>query len=300
MSVYGNRDKMWFGTIDSQTGATRMQWIPTPNSGADVSSLGMGSEATLLNGGGYQRNSWDSHKMFQFTWGESASLELASAIESYRNGSYGRGLIHFIDPMHYHTNVLPKRVADPSMAVNFEAEPLVPDVYPTSVPTGNTPTGLPVNSAVYSGPVSVNSASAIPVVVPPLHSVSFGWSGEATSPSAGFATVAIGVSGFSGGITPPIPTTSANVTSVSGVAGANGGLVIILPAIASGESITVAAMNARIFAPGEAVDHSGPWYAGQGHSGCRFVGNPTLVNYNGVDGGQVGLSCTLTEVGAWA
>lgn len=43
----------------------------------------------------------------------------------------------------------------------------------------------------------------------------------------------------------------------------------------------------------------GPWYSGEGHSGCRFVGNPTVVNYNGVGGGQIGLSAIFTEVGAW-
>lgn len=43
----------------------------------------------------------------------------------------------------------------------------------------------------------------------------------------------------------------------------------------------------------------GPWMSGEGHSGCRFQGNPTIVNYNGVGGGQLGLSAIFEEVGAW-
>ena len=41
----------------------------------------------------------------------------------------------------------------------------------------------------------------------------------------------------------------------------------------------------------------GPWHGGQGHSGCRFDGQPTYVEYTGVNGGQVGFSATFREVG---
>lgn len=43
----------------------------------------------------------------------------------------------------------------------------------------------------------------------------------------------------------------------------------------------------------------GPWHTGEGHSGARFVGDPIVVEYNGVDGGQIGIAATFREVGAW-
>lgn len=128
MDLFDNIEKMWFGT------ERKMTWIDTPNTGAAAGSIGSNASAVLLGGGGSVRQSVDSHKGYQFSWGESADQRLVSLMESYRNGSYGRGLLYFSDPMYYRTNVLPKRHADPSMAVNWEAEPLVRDVSPTAVP----------------------------------------------------------------------------------------------------------------------------------------------------------------------
>ena len=42
------------------------------------------------------------------------------------------------------------------------------------------------------------------------------------------------------------------------------------------------------------------WIGGQGHSGVRFIGKPTYVEYNGVNGGQVGFAASFVEVGSWS
>lgn len=151
MGLYDNIERMWFGTEQ------KMGWVETPQTGADVSSLGMSSDSTLQNGGGNVRNSWDSHKTYQFSWGNSAPPSLVSLIQAYRNGSYGRGFLYFHDPMHYTTNLLPKRWADPSMAVNHEAEPLIPDANPTAVPVVSTVNNYPVNAASYTLPPGYSS-----------------------------------------------------------------------------------------------------------------------------------------------
>lgn len=303
MSLFNNRDQMWFGTIDPTTFARNMRWIPTPNTGADVSSLGFSAESTLLNGGGYARNSWDSHKNYQFSWGESASPELVSVMQAYRNGSYGRAPLYFNDPMQYQTNLLPKRVADPSMAVNYEAEPLVPGLYPRAVSTGATPTGLPAQSAVYDAfPIGQIVFAVIPV--PPGHTVGFGWSGQSTETfgTYGISSVPMGITGWTGGNFPaPLPASSDTLISSTGVASSGGGALVLATSYAEGQSpITISGMTVRIAPPGEVLNTGGPWYSGEGHSGCQFVGNPTVVNYNGVDGGQLGLSVNLKETGAWA
>ncbi|AWY06379.1 hypothetical protein SEA_TANDEM_49 [Microbacterium phage Tandem] len=151
MGLYENVERMWFGTEQ------RMGWIETPQTGADVSSLGQSANAVLQNGGGTVRNSWDSHKVYQFSWGTGATPSMVSLLQAYRNGSYGRGLLYFHDPMFYATNLLPKRWADPSMAVNFEAEPLVPDANPTAVPVVSTANNYPVSAASYSLPANYSS-----------------------------------------------------------------------------------------------------------------------------------------------
>lgn len=155
MDLYDNApvDRMWFGTEQ------KMGWIETPQTGADVSSLGRSENAVLENGGGVARNSWDSHKVFQFSWGNGATPSMVSLLQAYRNGSYGRGLLYFHDPMFYHTNLLPKRWADPSMAANYEAEPIIPDVWPTTTPIVATPANHPITQANYNVTSNYSSQS---------------------------------------------------------------------------------------------------------------------------------------------
>lgn len=291
VDIFFNRDRMWFGTEE------RMGWIETPQTGAEVSPVGFGASATNLNGGGYVRNSWDSHKVHQFSWGEGASLPLASMLHAYRNGTYGRGLIYFHDPMYYGANILPRRWADPSMALNYEATPLIPDVWPRSTPTGDNSNDLPVNTTIYDvegGYNSQTNASELFIPIPPGFTLLLGAIYTTGDPNAVlYARTPAGSA--------PITMTDRNASD-------------IMPQIVSGhpwvrigfrnatnfqQTFSIVAMSARLVPPGEPADPLGPWRSGEGHSGCRFEGSPTLINYDGVDGGHVGLACTLTETGAW-
>lgn len=306
MSTFYNRDKMWFGTI-SPTFSTNMRWIDTPNTGADVSSLGASAEETLVNGGGYARNSWDSHKTYQFSWGESTSPQLVSTIQGYRNGSFGRDLLYFIDPMTYGTNVLPKRWADPSMANNYEAESLWFGQSPRLTPTGSNSLGLPSQMATYDlevNPSGADLGSALTVPVPPNFTAGVGWVGTTTTP--GGAGVYVAASGASSTpfspLTTPLARSGSSLMNNVVTFGPNGGLLIfaLYNITASPQTISIAGITVRMAPPGETLNTSGPWMSGEGHSGCRFVGTPTVVNYNGIGGGQMGLSCVLKETGAWA
>lgn len=290
MDLYDNSpvDRMWFGTEE------RMTWIETPQTGADVSSIGQTANEVLLNGGGTVRNSWDSHKVYQYSWGDGASPSLVSLLQAYRNGSYGRGLLYFHDPMYYSTNLLPKRWADPSMAVNEEAESLVPDVTPTASPQVATDNMYPSQAANYSLPGNFDSqadGSELFLPIPPGFTLAFGsvHSGAGQmyyrTPS-GRTTVT--------GLALNAPTVT-NVT-ISGVPWVRLGFFNSLPVP---RSITLGGMTARLARSVTSDLSAGPWFSGEGHSGCRFQGNPTVVNYNGVGGGQIGLSAVLQEVGAW-
>lgn len=139
-----NRRKFWFGTEE------RMQYILVPNSGADMGSEGWSASGTTLNGLGYGYHSRGSHKTYAFEWPESSTREDARLMQSYYEGTYGRGLTYFLDPLIYDQNVLPARWADPSIALDDEGSGLVYGVTPTAVtPTDLLANDLPILSARY-------------------------------------------------------------------------------------------------------------------------------------------------------
>lgn len=287
MDLFDNVEKMWFGT------ERKMMWIDTPNTGAGASSLGAFAESNLLNGGGYARQSADSHAEYQFSWGESASQSLVSTMESYRNGSYGRGLLYFSDPMYYRTNILPKRWADPSMAVNFEAEPLVRDANPSAVPQVDTDNSYPVDAASYllqSGYSSQADGSELFIPIPPGFTLALGavFSGS----GAVYVRTPAGITNLT-----PLGLASPMVTNYT-VTGQPWARLGLRNTGATG-SLTIGGMTARLATTVTSDVTAGPWYAGKGHSGCRFSGDPTVVNYSGAAGGRIGLALNLKEVGAW-
>lgn len=288
MGLYDNIEQMWFGTEQ------KMGWVETPQTGADVSSIGQSASATLQNGGGTVRNSWDSHKVYQFSWGTGASQSLVSLLQGYRNGSYGRGLLYFHDPMYYATNLLPKRWADPSMAVNFEGEPLVPDANPVGVPQVSTANNYPVTAASYTLPAgysSANNGTELFLPIPPGHTMVLG----AAYSGAGevYARTNSGITAL-----PQLGLADGQVASLSysDVPWVRLGL---RNTGASAATVTISGMTARLSSSPTSDLLMGPWMSGEGHSGCRFQSGPTVVNYNGVSGGQIGLSAVFQEVGAW-
>lgn len=142
--AYDNRDNFWFGTIQHS------EFIRTPNRGADSSPESWGVEGTLLNGGGYGVHSWGSHKKYTYEWPSFSSRQAAQKMKSYRDGTYGRGLLYFIEPTIYTTNLFPARWADPSMTLGNEGVQLIRDVKMTAVPTPSASANdLPITSVEY-------------------------------------------------------------------------------------------------------------------------------------------------------
>lgn len=320
-----DRRQMWFGTEQS------MRWIPTPQSGAEMGAEGAHSEGTLINGGGFSQHSWGSHRVYDFEWPGSSARQAAQLMKSYRDGTYGRGLIHFIDPLTYDLNILPARWADPSMAVGDEGSTLVYGVDPVGVPTsGREKHDLPVVSAHYNlnntpvGYRGVEDSLFIPI--PPAHQLLLG----AFYTTTGDAGVYITEVPFSGPESAPVRIASIGqdnpfVTNTS-IAGLKGIRLWVGRMSSAAASVTLTAMTARITRPsrtnagvvlgygegpyGEGpyggalsaaaeIDMRGPWVGGMGHSGCRFSAVPAYVANTGVNGGQVGYAATLREVGSW-
>lgn len=297
-------NKMWFGTREN------MQWIDTPLSGADVSPQTWTAGGTLLNGGGWQKNAEGSHKTYNYSWRNSSTRQTAQLMQSYRDGDYGTGLIYFVDPLTYNTNILPKGWASPHLTTNGGYPSLVPDVTPTRV-------------ARTSGTTSQDHHNSYPTgwaryVIPATHRA---------PPVRLFLPIPEGFSLFLGGVynasdnaavrirrvkgdgsygtvftLHPTPVYDSRATTSEVIGNGDRGVEIWVEKTGSGiATIDLKAFTARLQPDFKAPDaiSLGPWVGGQGHSGVRFDGAPTYIEYNGVGGGQVGYAATFREVGAW-
>lgn len=281
------RSKMWFGTKG------HMEWIKTPLSSADVSPAGYSANLDLLNGGELIRTSRASHRVFQFSWSNASARVEAQRMQNYYAGTFGRGLLYFIDPLTYGFNVLPPYVADPSMGNDYEGPQLVPNVDPTTIASPYALSGLPVNGAKYTIPTSFDNNNPVKFWVP----IPIGFKLEvcawfaSTSTTAGVFCEQTDASGnsISTSLLANNTVTEVNTRGANIYVGRTG----TAAADVSLYGITAVLVQETMDTPVVA------WSGGMGHSGCRFSGAPTLVNYNGVNGGQVGFSAELVETGAW-
>lgn len=321
--AYATRKKLWMDVEGGWSG-----WFKTPSSGADSSPLGWGVDGTFLSGGGYAQNSFGSHKRYQYAWGDSSSRQDAQFMKSLSDGTYGRGLIHFIEPTIYDQNILPARLADPSMAVDDEGASLVYGVTPTPVDTVNWQVNLlPSVSARYVltdiDPGYRGVVDSVYVPIPEGYTLFVG-AFYSTTDSGGIFARRILSDGTSGG---DIPLTkinqSASFVTTDSFSNIRGIRIWVGKTAAGTASVTARALIARLvrtqelIVPGAGYGEGGygqepyggiiiprritqgPWVGGMGHSGCRFVGKPSFVTNTGVNGGQIGFAATFQEVGSW-
>lgn len=321
-SVTTRRNALWFGTVEYS------QWLPTPLSGAEMSPEAWGDGGVMLNGGGYESGSWGSHKVYTFEWPESTSREVAQTIKSYADGTWGRGLIYFQDPLAYDLNVLPARWADPSMALDNEGASLVYGVDPTPAATSGWQNfGLPITGAYYnlmgtpSGFRGVEDAVYVPI--PAGYTLFLGCFYDKTGSGGIFMTPqnSNGSLGAAVTLTAKGPYDADLLSDF--VEGYPGVWLWVGKSAAGAATVTARALIARL-APTISVpvtsgygvspyglgpygdpyyDLSGApspfWVGGMGNSGVRFSGKPTYVANNGVGGGQVSVAATFREVGSW-
>lgn len=291
-----------------------MQWVDTPLSGASSTPESWRAGATYLNGGGFVQHAWDSHKVYDFSWRNSSARQAAQLMKSYRDGTYGRGLIYFTDPLIYDTNILPPRWADPGMALNYEGPSHVTNAEPEEVPFSGFKTNrYPVRQVRYdlsSVRPGYREQDSVFIPVPEGYYIFFGSVYSFTGTGGVFVApvYSSGVTGTPVRLTPVDPALhDIHSTDVSFMGGDLTGVRLYFGRTSGVPStVTVGALSARLLSQSEALSPAlrsakllGPWVGGQGHSGCRFDGEPTYVEYNGVNGGQVGYSARFREVGSW-
>lgn len=298
------RKNLWFGTTD------RMQWVATPNRGADVSPEGWSAGGATLQGGAFQLNSFSSARNYIFEWPPSSSREAAQLMKSYADGTFGRGLIYFVDPLIYDTNVLPAMWADPSMAVGEESHLLSPGATISYAPTtGNPDFQLPVRTVTYDfssagvmSDATLDDSNSVFLPIPDGFQLVIGVLGSYSGGGAvRYSRVSLG-GATSGAVAIPAlsPAGTSLFSAVITPAPGEVGVRIWVGKTASGAaSATLTALHARLVKVGSTLSGPNYWVGGQGHSGCRFSGKPTYMNHTGVDGGQVSYAATFREVGSW-
>lgn len=293
-----NRECFFFGTEE------RLQWFKTPLQGADSSPTAWSADGTLLNGGGYGLHSWGSHKRYTYEWGQSSSPEVAQKMKSYRDGTFGRGLIYFIEPTIFLTNVLPAIWAAPGMAIGYEAPSMIYGLDPSPVQvSGGEQNDLPVTAAYYEvtsapqGNFSLEDSVFIPI--PPGYTLHLGAFYQSTGTAAIFATP-INLNGTAGNAQAltPLANDASDILadSFSGIKGVRlwAGRTDL-----TASSLTATAMIGKLVENGKPVPSQGPWIGGQGHSGCRFASTPSYITYSPIEGGRIGFAASFVEVGSW-
>jgi len=278
----------------------RMRLMRAPNAGMDGSSLGRNASGTLFNGGGWANQSVGTHRQFVLEWPPSSTLPEAAIMEGYRNHVYGDGLIYFHHPLAYPYNVLPARYAAPGIACGLEGVSMIDQYMPSAVATsGAALNDLPANSAYYdlvNAAVGFQAADSLFVPVPPGYTAYVGAFYQMTGTGV-VAVVPVDLSGVDGASVTLTALTN-NATNITpDVFTSVSGLRLWLGKTATGAASVLSAANIiRMYPNGETPDTAGPWIPGMGHSGCRFIGEPTHITNGGMNGGMVSYAATLKEV----
>lgn len=295
------RSKMWFGTPENS------RWIDAPLRGAEMSPVSIGTDGTLVSGGGFSRHSLDSHREYIFEWASSSSRDSAEIIQAYRDGAYNTypsDLIYFHDPLTYDRNVLPKRWAQPTILLppnlNFmQNTPL------GTLERGSTPPPATFSNTVPRNPVrrvtgrNLSYAEFGPTLNYRLYQTL--WVPIPEGMTLGLAAWAVS-SGQNGlyAMSRTGNNWSAKVKLTDSLQTFTG----------DGVLLGIVGVNWNFFGARGVLFRTGKqpplnargtveWLPGSGHSGCRFVGNPTWTANSGTFGGQIGYAATLREVGDW-
>lgn len=259
------RREMWFGTRG------HMQWIPACTPETDISRVGWSSESQQLNGGATVRRSVASHKAFNLEWPVN-TRDALEPIQSFADGVYGQGLLHFLTPDALDRNVLPAHVAFPAQAA-YGAPLLAGDDDPVISPTASNTLGYPAETATYT---VAAPGPAVYVPIPPGHTA---WVGVHGVDGTGGRVTATPVTGASDAGTAVDLTVLAVTDDTRFNYSTSSGDGLLLRLDGTG-TVSLSGLMAQVLPTG-VTPADGGFLGGRGHAGCRFGGSgPTFSIYN--------------------
>lgn len=292
------RRKMWFGTRGQEV------WVDAPAISPDYARSGFATRADLVNGGASVRQSKNAHNSYTLSYGPAKKRDSVRMVTDFADGVFdtqpGVNLIYWIDPMARDKNVLPQAWATPALATE-DAPALITDSNgygrPKAVPTPLGGYRYPARSAQYTiTPTSLRQEIYLPI--PPGFSVFLGIHGDSAAQDAlevqpvnGFTAVGAVVKPTVLGVAAP------TLVNTEFASTASSGIVLRVAASGTTKVFTLHGLIAQVLPTG-VTPGTGAFISGQGHSGCQFVGNPSLTPYSAkLD--MVGASWRLEETGMY-
>ena len=278
---------MWFGT------RAFMREVRDPDISPTYESVAWGESTQYLNGGLGVSSSATAHREYYLSWSGVTRAQVRE-VTDFADGVYGTGLIYWLDPVAMDQNVLPQSWATPALG-GRDAIPLAGTVRPTLAAQSDQTQGYPTETAIFSMVSGVTPVRPLFIPVPTGY---VAWVGVHGANANNFVKVTP-YTGTTAG-TPVYPailsvsTTTRVNTSFSSVTG----IELVMNNAATG-SPELTGLIVQILPTG-ATPATGGFISGQGHSGCRFIGRPTVVPETVASGLEVlSVTAKLGEVGAW-
>lgn len=301
---------MYFGT------KRKMRWVKIDAPGRSQEMSGFSDRLDYSNGGVSLRESTNAHQEFTLSW-NSMTREQARAVTDYAYGIYGSGEIYFVDPVSADQNVLNVAWSAPAITAK-DGVPLAGKIRPTLVQNSNLQYDYPAEMARYNLTEDDTSRSFY-VPIPPGFTAVVGVHGdEASTLGVKVQPMQAGISSGAASIIYPIGTNTRqrftngfpsteeqsgiqiSLEIGNGYISLAGLMVQVLPTAVTPESVTYGegGYGEDGFGGIDSDYGSGPFILGQGASGCRFEGKPTVTPYS-IYHDRVGLSAKLVEVEDW-
>jgi hypothetical protein len=229
------------------------------------------------------------------------TTENLQIIKDFYDGLYGVGPFYWLDPFAMASNVLPPHYAAPMLS-ELDWPSLSATITPTftSNSYGN---GFPIKRAVYSLPASHSDSRKLTILVPPTHTLHFGWhasaAGVSASSAAGIRIVPYDLSGVAQTAVNPASLVAGGTTRTNQTfAGSSVSRVEIYLANGSGSTspANIIAMIAQILPTGTSVA-TGGFISGRGTTKLEFSEAPT-INYisSAINNGFIEMSANFVEV----
>jgi hypothetical protein len=253
---------------------------------------GFSNELLFLNGGASIRRSVASHKRYTLTW-NAVDRDDARVVLDLADGIYGTGLIYWHDPFVSDRNVLPQWWATPSQG-GYDGLPLNAGERGTLVPTPTNDLNFPVESIRYD--VTEFQSRRVWLPIAPGHTAHVGVFGEdGTGGGVQVRTTLKGENTGAPNILTLMSVTDNSRFNATFTADANvDGIELSL---SGSGTVTLSGMMVQVLKDGETPE-TGGFISGQGHSGLKFLTQPTYTPYSAVYT-RAGMAAQFIETGGW-
>jgi hypothetical protein len=280
-------------------------FVKAPLSGMSANPTGYSSKIDFLNGGSSVRRSNRTHREFNMSWqgqlnGTDSTQDL-QIVKDFYDGIYGVAPFYWIDPFAMSSNVLPPHWAAP-MLDELDWPSISASITPTYI-SNTYSNGYPIKGAIYQVPAAYADTRKLTILIPPTHTLNFGWHAQAAglsaSTTAGIRITPYNLSGAAQTDVNPASLLAGGTTRTNQTfAGSSYSRVEIFLANGSASSVAVriVAMIAQLLPTGTSVA-TGGFISGRGTGKLEFAGPPT-INYisSAINNGYIEMSANFVEV----